>query len=124
MRRDGWNSWLSRWSSWVVSGFTSGFVGSVFTLLIFSFYITIVFDFVCWNSDFTSVFINGYAIWSVSIDLPLVVIAFLDSDGLLVGVTFWRIRDYQTISTVCWCYVNGTIILRRDGWSLWLHGYG
>ena len=120
MRLDGWSSWLSCWSGWVFPGVTSSAVRRGVTLLIYSGYITIVFDFVCWNSDFTSVFVNFYACWSVSINLPLVITAFLDSDGLRGVFTFWRISDFQSISTVCWCYVNGTIILRLDGWSSWL----
>ena len=81
---------------------TSFFVALGTVLRVFSFYITIVFDFVCWNSDFTSVFINDYAFWSVVTLLPLVVSALRDSDGLLFVVTLWRIRDFQSISISCW----------------------
>ena len=110
------------WFSWVFPDVTSGFVGRGVTLLIYSGYATTVFDFVCWNSDFTARFINGYTLWSCT--SPVSIFVFLNSNGLLVGVTFWRIRDFQSISTVCWRYVNGTIVLRCDGWSSWLHGYG
>ena len=80
---------------------TSGVVTVGTVLRVFSGYSTTVFDFVCWNGDFTVSFINGYAVWNV-LTSPVSVIAFLDSDGLRVGFIFWRISDFQGIGIRCW----------------------
>ena len=90
-----------------------------------------ILQILCWNRYFTSSWINYYTFWSVSVNLPLAVVALLDNNCLFW--LFWTVKRIwlvvnHNLDNVfiavwrCYSYVSAVLVIvgwYRNRWFLW-----